>query len=71
MLEAHEDCVDKLGLPVDDVREMLEFVLDSNYFEFMDPQYGQKSGLAMGSHLAPSIALFVHVFTRNQSVSVL
>ena len=62
MLEAHEDCVDKLGLTVDDVREMLEFVTDSNYFESMDPQYRQKSGLAMGTHLAPSIAIFVHVF---------
>ena len=34
LLRAHENRIDMLGLSVEDIRSMLEFVLDRNYFEF-------------------------------------
>ena len=49
LLRSHENRIDMLGLSVEDIRSMLEFVLDRNYFEFNGVQYRQRNGLAMGN----------------------
>ena len=68
LLRAHENRIDMLGLSVEDIRSMLEFVLDRNYFEFNGEQYRQRNGLAMGNHLAPPLAI---IFMSSLEVKVL
>ena len=56
-LEEHQDEVDMLGLEVDDVRQLLSYVLSNNCFEFDEKRYRQRKGIAMGNHLAPPLAI--------------
>ena len=57
LLRSHENRIDMLGLSVEDIRSMFDFVLDRSYFEFNGEQYRQRNGLAIGNHLAPPIAI--------------
>ena len=57
LLEEHRDEVDMYHLSLSDVRELLTFVLESNYFEFNSSMFRECKGLAMGNHLAPSLAI--------------
>ena len=56
-LDKHEDDIDLLGLAREDIRTLLCFVLNNNYFRFGKTVYRQKKGVAMGSHLAPPLAI--------------
>ena len=57
LLEIHCHDVDMFYMSLSDVRKLLEFVLQSNYFEFGQSVYRQRKGLAMGNHLAPPLAI--------------
>ena len=57
LLEEHEESVDMFALSLSDIREMLMFVLESNFFEFDGAIYRQQEGLAMGNHLTPPLAI--------------
>ena len=57
LLEEHEESVDMFALSLSEIREMLMFVLESNFFEFDGAIYRQQQGLAMGNHLAPPLAI--------------
>ena len=57
MLEEHRQSVDMFSLAIPDVRRLLEFVLNSNYFVFGEKVYRQRKGLAMGNNLAPPMAI--------------
>ena len=47
---------DKTRLLVEDVMELLEFILTTTYFVFRDQIYCQKFGTAMGSPVSPMVA---------------
>ena len=49
LLEVHRQEIDMFRLSAQDVRQLLLFVLQSNYFTFGDNVYRQTKGLAMGS----------------------
>ena len=68
LLRAPESRIDMLGLSVEDIHSMVEFVLDRNYFEFNGEQYRQRNGLAMGNRLAPPLAI---IFMSSLEVKVL
>jgi len=57
LLEEHEDDVQMYGLGTADVRAMLQYALRNNIFEFGKKQYRQLTGIAMGNHLAPPLAI--------------
>ena len=57
LLTEHRHRVDMFDLSVDDVRELLPFFLQSNYFQFDNVVYRQVRGLAMGNNLAPPLAI--------------
>ena len=56
-LRQHEEDIDTLGLPLEDIESLLRFVLTNNFFKFGDKVYRQKTGVAMGNHLAPPLAI--------------
>ena len=57
LLCQHREEVDMFYLELSDVRQLLRFVLQSNYFAFGDAVYRQQKGLAMGNHLAQPMAI--------------
>ena len=57
LLEMHRQQVDMFNLSLEDMRRLLESVLNSNYFAFGETVYRQRKGLAMGNHLAPPMAI--------------
>ena len=57
LLEEHRAEIDMFSLSVSDIRDLLLFVLNSNFFEFNGNVYRQRRGLAMGNHLAPPMAI--------------
>ena len=57
LLAEHQHEVDMFYLTIPDVRQLLKFVLTSNYFAFGNDVYRQRKGLAMGNHLAPPLAI--------------
>ena len=70
LLEAHRQEVDILFLSLTDVRKLLEFVLESNYFQFGDSVYRQRRGLAMGNHLAPPLAIIFMSKLEEEALSL-
>ena len=56
-LDECQDRIDTLGLTARDIKRMLELVLQNNYFRFGEVVYRQKTGVAMGNHLAPPLAI--------------
>ena len=60
-LQEHADRIDLLGLSVENIRDLLAFVLNNNYFRFGTSVYRQREGVAMGNQLAPPFAIiFMH-----------
>ena len=57
LLEGHREEVDMFYLSLSDIRHLLRFVLDANYFTFGNEVFRQRKGLAMGNHLAPPLAI--------------
>ena len=56
-LKKHASEVITLGLPLRDIESLLHFVLTNNYFKFGEATYRQKTGVAIGNHLAPPLAI--------------
>ena len=50
-------CKDRTKLLVEDVMELLEFILTMTYFVFRDQIYCQEFGTAMGSPVSPYLTL--------------
>ena len=61
----------KTNLTVDDVMELLEFILTTTYFVFRGQIYSQKFGTAMGSPVSPMVAdIFVEFLEQSAIASV-
>ncbi|XP_065195392.1 uncharacterized protein LOC135826718 [Sycon ciliatum] len=61
VLQQHIESVDTFGLSVEQIEELLTFLLRSNYFRFGEKVYHQREGIAMGNNLAPPFAIiFMH-----------
>ncbi|XP_072041252.1 uncharacterized protein [Amphiura filiformis] len=56
-------------LEVDDIIELLEFILTTTYFEFRGTIYRQRFGAAMGSPVSPIIANFFMEFLEQQAIA--
>ena len=70
LLDAHQQQVDMFELSLSDVRQLLEFVLNSNYFAFGNEVYRQRKGLAMGNHLAPPLAIIFMSKLETEALSL-
>ena len=57
LLAQHREDVDMFFLSLPDARQLLTFVLQSNYFSFGESVYRQRKSLAMGNPLAPPMAI--------------
>ena len=55
-LENDKRLKDRTDLEIDDIMELLEFVLTTTYFTFRGVIYQQRFGTAMGSPVSPIIA---------------
>ena len=56
------------GLKVCDIREFLEFILSNNVFQFNNVIYKQHRGLAMGSRIAPCLAILTMDYIERKSL---
>ena len=56
-LTKHKDDIDTAGLTMDEIKSLLQLVLNNNYFKFGQRVYRQRQGVAMGNHLAPPFAI--------------
>ncbi|XP_072017194.1 uncharacterized protein [Amphiura filiformis] len=56
-------------LEVDDIIELLEFILTTTYFEFRGDIFRQRFGAAMGSPVSPIIANFFMEFLEQQAIA--
>ena len=62
MIEAHKDKIDLFGLTLDSLKTLLQHCLQNNYLRFGDNFFKQTKGIAMGSRVAPPLAItFMHV----------
>ena len=57
LLEAHRQDVNMFGLSADDVTHLLDHCLSNNFLRFGDKYFRQTSGIAMGSRVAPPLAI--------------
>ena len=57
MLKTHSSKVDLFGLTIPDVKKLLEHCLGNNYLRFGKNFYKQTTGIAMGSRIAPPLAI--------------
>lgn len=64
------DC-DLQGNTFEGISELLEFILENNFFQYDQKIYKQKSGLAMGTSCAPVVANLFVAYYENQSLKYL
>lgn len=57
LLESHHQEINMLGLSVSDVTKLLNHCLSNNYLRFGDRYFRQTRGIAMGSRVAPPLAI--------------
>ena len=57
ILESHIDEVVMLDLDIADIRNMVQYVLNNNVFEFNQQQFRQNTGIAMRNNLALPLAI--------------
>ena len=57
LLELHHEDINMFGLSIPDVNRLLNHCLSNNYLRFGDNYYRQANGIAMGSRVAPSLAI--------------
>ena len=55
----HRYKVNTWGLMIEDIEQLLQYILEHNVFEFNGKYYKQHKGLAMGSRIAPIRAILV------------
>ena len=61
MIHDHKDKIDLFGLTLESLRSLLRHCLQNNYVRFGDDFYKQTKGIAMGSRVAPPLAItFMH-----------
>ena len=61
LLNVHSADVNTFGLQLTDIKQLLEHCLNNNFVRFGDKLYRQSSGIAMGSRVAPPLAIvFMH-----------
>ena len=61
MIQKHTTEIDLFGLTLDSLKSLLQHCLQNNYVRFGDEFYKQTKGIAMGSRVAPPIAItFMH-----------
>ncbi len=59
---------DRTKLEVDDVMDLLRFILSTRYFQFNDVIYRQKLGTAMASLVSPIIAYLFMEFLEQRAI---
>ena len=57
LLEIHHQEINMFGLTIPDVTLLLEHCLSNNYLRFGDKYFRQTTGIAMGSRVAPPLAI--------------
>ena len=57
LLMLHYQDIDMMGLDVPDVTKLLNHCLSNNYLKFGEKYYRQTTGIAMGSRVAPPLAI--------------
>ena len=57
LIDKHKDCIDLCGLDLDNVENLLVHCLSNNLFRFGQRYFKQTNGIAMGSRVAPPIAI--------------
>ena len=57
MIRTHSSKIDLFGLTVPDIKRLLEHCLSNNYVRFGKSVYKQVKGIAMGSRIAPPLAI--------------
>ena len=57
LLNQHRDSLDMRGLSVGDVERLLRHCLSNNFLRFGDQYFRQTTGIAMGSRVAPPLAI--------------
>ena len=57
LLDTHHQSINMFGLNISDVTSLLEHCLSNNHLQFGDKFYRQTSGIAMGSRVAPPLAI--------------
>ena len=62
LLDMHKESICMFGLTLTDIRALLSHCLNSNYLKFGEKYYRQTKGIAMGSRVAPPLAV---VFIRR------
>ena len=61
LLEHHTESKDTFGLDLDSIRQLLEHCLTNNFVRFGQNYFRQTEGIAMGSRVAPPLAIvFMH-----------
>ena len=61
LLNHHREGIDTFGLDSDDLRDLLEHCLTNNFVRFGQDYFRQTEGIAMGSRVAPPLAIvFMH-----------
>ena len=56
-IKKHQADIDLVGLTLNEIEQLLDFILHNNYFKFDNIVYRQREGVAMGNHLAPPFAI--------------
>ena len=57
LIKKHLDKIDTFGLSVEDIETLLQHCLNNNYVRFGQKYYRQTAGIAMGSRIAPPLAI--------------
>ena len=57
LMKEHQDEIDIIGFKLDELENLLRFVLTNSCFRFGKNFYQQKMGAAMGKRLAPPFAI--------------
>ena len=61
MLREHEAHVDTFGMTLEDIERLLKHCLTQNFVRFGSKYFRQRTGIAMGSRVAPPLAItFMH-----------
>ena len=61
LLNHHRDGIDTFGLDTDGIRDLLQHCLTNNFVRFGQTYFRQTEGIAMGSRVAPPLAIvFMH-----------
>ncbi len=68
-LEKDKSWREKTNLTVDDIIELLEFILTTTYFSFDGELYQQKFGTAMGSPVSPVVANLYMEFLEENAIA--